>query len=72
MEKAAEKSAAYAEGLEDPSMKPIGTPQTVAKVDEILGNVESEIVDATPNTVKKNAVSDIEKDENGTEVWDFV
>lgn len=72
MEKAAEKSAAYAEGLEDPSMKPIGTPQTVAKVDEILGNVESEIVDATPNTVKKNAVSGIEKNEEGTEVWDFV
>jgi hypothetical protein len=38
----------------------------------MLGDAKSEIVDATPNTVKENAVSDIEKDENGTEVWDFV
>ena len=72
MEKAAEKSAAYAEGLEDPSKKPIGSPKTAKEVHDMLGDAKSEIVDATPNTVKENAVSDIEKDENGTEVWDFV
>lgn len=72
MEKAAEKSAAYAEGLEDPSKKPIGSPKTVKEIHNMLGDAKSEIVDATPNTVKENAVSDIEKDENGTEVWDFV
>lgn len=71
MEKAAEKSAAYAEGLEDPSKKPIGSPKTAKEVHDMLGDAKSEIVDATPNTVKENAVSDIEKDENGTEVWDL-
>jgi len=72
MEKAAEKSAAYAEGLEDPSKKPIGSPKMAKEVHDMLGDAKSEIVDATPNTVKENAVRDIEKDENGTEVWDFV
>lgn len=72
MKKAAEKSAAYAEGLEDPSKKPIGSPKMAKEVHDMLGDAKSEIVDATPNTVKENAVRDIEKDENGTEVWDFV